>query len=308
MNYLPTMYIFYLSLLATGNSLYAESWLNKIKNTFKKDVVEIEQRSLPFAANERLVIHNPHGNIYIKTAWNQNAIFMTAQKHANTLEQLPKIQIKETRRHGELHLETVIDTSTKKASVDYILIIPETACINLKTETGSIKIKKTCGPITAQTTTGNITIYSAEKTVQAQVQEKGNITIHNAYEAVEAQTCKGNITLNNTHASIAASTNHGTIHVQATKIPSTASIDLSTHSGNIELQTPKNIHADIKACAAHGSVHSNHPITIKPFTTKLDPQAWKRFKQQIDGTIGTGEATIALSTDRGAIRLMRDTA
>ena len=213
MNYASKMYMFCLIAISTHHHTNAETLFKKISNFFSKEpYVEIVQRSYALPASGILRIDNRRGNIYIKTEWNQESIFLTAQKHTPTIEQLPKISIKDTRTaKGELCIETVYANETVKGSVDYVLIVPAKTNLHLHTHQGSIKIKKTQGPIVAQTTSGNITIYSANQHVTAHVEQKGAITIHNAYGAVNAITNRGNITLNNTHSSVHAFCSKGNI-------------------------------------------------------------------------------------------------
>jgi hypothetical protein len=67
------------------------------------------------------------------------------------------------------------------------------------------------------------------------------------------------------------------------------------------LALPDATNATVMGRASRGTIKSDHYITLRPIETKLNNFAWKRFKQEVYGTLGTGEAEIQVTTQRGNI-------
>jgi len=301
---------------------------------------EIIHKKLPIKKNGTLLIENIHGNIDIKTEWSQNYIILNATKQISKKENQEDIEIKLNNNapKNEIIIKTELKNDKMKSSIDYELIIPGNININLKTDTGSITVNKCTGEIiastnkgyitieeitgqisletnqgnisvtqahgkvTSKTTSGDINLEGISGSIDAQT-KKGSIYVAQAQGNIKAETQKGNITLENSNKNIDAKTQSGTIKVACKEIPSTSCIKLATISGNIHLDIPKNTNADIQARTEKGSLLSDHFITLKPQTVRLNKDAWKRFKREVDGTIGSGEALIKLSANSGNIKI-----
>jgi len=206
-------------------------------------------------------------------------------------------------------IKTVHKNNTSKNykySVDYELIIPSSLTVKLATKQGNIKIKRTKGSITAHTNKGEIKISENNGAITAN-SHNGNIIISQSNGDIQAIAKNGNITIDGSLKSVNAETEYGYIKSICKDIPSIGSINLSTKSGNISLALPKTTNADIKASTKKGRLTSEHLITVKPQTVTLDKKTWQRFKREVDGTLGSGEAIIKLSSNHGNIKILKST-
>jgi DUF4097 and DUF4098 domain-containing protein YvlB len=68
---------------------------------------------------------------------------------------------------------------------------------------------------------------------------------------------------------------------------------MTTHNGSIELATPPDYSAQVKASTYNGSINTDLPITV---TGKVS-------KSKLTGTIGAGEGQMHLETHNGSIRI-----
>ncbi len=264
---------------------------------------EIIQKEIPRTTQKTLVIENNQGAIKIKTDWNQNLISLTATKKASS-DHLAKIVINiDTSNADVIKLKTVFQDDTVKGSVDYTLMVPKQMAIHLKTGKGTIKVKRFDGQVWANTDNGTIEIAHVTNKVIATVTETGSITIEQSNGTIQAATNDGDIVINDAKQSVVATTAHGDITLQVSHVPATSAIRLDA-AGALQVYLPQETNAHLKAYAHNGKVFSDHYITLASQTTKLNSQAWNQLQKNIEGTIGTGEAEISLSSSGGSIKIL----
>lgn len=287
------------------------SFNNMLKETKEKLVglfgsntkTEIFQKDIPRTTQKTLVIENNLGTIKIKTDWNQNIISLKALKKA-TAENLTKITIDIDDHNADtIRLKTVFQDDKVKGSVDYTLMVPKQMAVHLKTNKGTIKVKRFDGQVWATTENGTIEIAHVTNKVFATVTESGSISIDHSSGTIQAVTNSGNIVINNAKQSVAATTSNGNITLQSAEVPSTSSICLNA-GGTVQLYLPQETNAHLKAHTQKGKVFSDHYITLASQTTKINSAAWAQLQKSIEGTIGTGEADIAIASSNGSIKIM----
>ena len=249
-------------------------------------------------------LQNKRGNITISTDNSQKTIFLKAIKKAYKPEDLSKLTFQQKTNGQEFIIEITYDAATIDGSIDFEIIIPSQLALNVSTEEGSVTIKNTNAPARISTAKGTIEVINAHNSVDAITHEKGSITFHKPSGRIKAQTNSGNIFIHDAQSTVIADTHYGSIEMYAKEVPSTSTINLTTISGSIMLHLPPDVNADLKAYTKHGMITSDHFITLKPQTTQLNRQAWKRLQKQINGIIGTGEAQIKLSSVRSDIKLL----
>ena len=266
---------------------------------------EIFQKDIPRTTQKTLVIENNLGSIKIKTDWTQNTISLTALKKA-TADNLARISIDINDQDKDtIRLQTVFQDSTVKGSVDYTLMVPKQMTVHLKTGKGTIKVKRFDGQVWATTDNGTIEIAHVANKVVATVAENGSISIDQSNGAIQATTNNGNIIINNAKQSVAATSTNGNITLQSTTVPPTSSIQLNA-GGTVAVYLPHETNAHLRAHTQKGKVFSDHYVTLASQTTKLNNQTWSQLQKSIEGTLGTGEADIFLSSSYGSIKIMAD--
>ena len=298
-------HIFLLTLTLFSQKTYGSIY-SKI---FSKPIEEVIHKDIPLKKNGTLSIENISGNIHIKTDWEQSSVILKATKRISKKEDPKDISIEIEKQTAKNHvsIKTAYKDNKVKGSVDYELIIPNDIVINLKTDKGEIKIKKAKGPITACTNKGDIKIIETSGEITAKASQ-GNILVDQSKGNISAVSSYGNIQISNASKSINAQTKSGSIKTSCKNIPSTGSINLATNSGSISLSIPSSTNAEVKARTGKGRVTSDHYIEIKPQTVQLNKKTWARFKREVDGTLGSGEATIELTANYGNIKILKDNA
>jgi DUF4097 and DUF4098 domain-containing protein YvlB len=288
-----------------GFNAKQRNYREKIKNFFCSSSEKVEQHEYNALLIESLSITNCNGNVTVHTGPKKSLFIRTisrARKQENL--ELVTIAIDESKRN-RLSITTQCNEKKKnRVSVDFEIIVP--ASLNLEltiTGNGDMSIKNVLGKINA-TAHGNISITNTKNVVIAQTDKNGSISIINPSGPVETQSYSGNITGENIAHNFSAHTAKGNIILACKKIPFTGWLDAKTSSGNIILALPADTNAQIQGHTIHGTFMSDYPILLKPYTTPLNKEAWKIFKQRVDGTLGSGDATIALASTSGNIKIV----
>lgn len=269
-----------------------------LSKTEHKETITKEYKLKPGSA----ITVKTSGTITVKSDWHLDKVMLTATKRAPKPELLTGVSFDESATFDSLSL--IAQSKEPQATIDFDLIIPSASNITLSTEHGNITIGDMKGKICATTTSGNISIDQAYQTIIATTLKNGSIAIKHARGNVKASTIKGNISIDNAYSSILAQAENGSIDVRSASVPATSKIKLVTNVGLINLSLPADVNADLQANTKRGAVVSQHKITLKPKTTTLDSKAWRQMKERVDGILGTGEATISLSSNKGNIKIL----
>jgi DUF4097 and DUF4098 domain-containing protein YvlB len=75
--------------------------------------------------------------------------------------------------------------------------------------------------------------------------------------------------------------------------PSVCEVSIVTYNGGIVFDAPPDFSARVEASTHNGSVHTDLPITV----------VGKVSRNQLTGTVGTGQGKLRLETHNGSIRI-----
>jgi hypothetical protein len=278
---------------------------NKIKSFLESNLLEkIDQQEFSATSINSLSLANINGSVIIKTG-PKKTLFLRTIKRAKKTASLEAIKVITEIHDNHLAITTKNNNKKKNGRVDYELIVPASFNIAINiTGSGDVFIKDVHGAIDV-VTLDNVTIVNTKKLASIQTLRKGNITFHNANGPIEACTHKGNIVGENITHNCDARSTHGKIAIAYKKLPATSSINLFTTSGNIELALPAETNAILSGHTTYGTFMSEHDITLKSYTTKLDKTAWAQFTRHVDGSLGMGDATINIHSTSGNVRIIQ---
>ncbi|HLC07109.1 MAG TPA: DUF4097 family beta strand repeat-containing protein [Candidatus Babeliales bacterium] len=282
----------------------AELNFKKIKSFFSGTMLEkVEQKELPALSIDAVAINNTNGSITIKTGPQKLLVVKTTMRSKKQTD-LDNMEILfDSSKNNHLAIRTQYNGKKITGSVEYELIIPKSLDVSLTlTGNGNAFIKDVHGIIDV-VANDTITITNTKKLVSAQTLKKGSIYITNSLGPVEARSHYGDIHGENIADSFYAHSTTGKVNIAYKKLPSTSSINLKTTSGNIMLALPTDTNAEIRGHTTHGVLLSELPITLRSFTTQLNKPAWNKFKQEVDGTLGSGEATIMVHSTKGNVKI-----
>jgi len=282
------------------------STIQRLRTMFSRNTEQAQQivtQEYTLQGQRPLTITNPYGSVSIKKEWSQDKVALSMSTVA-TAEQIPAATIEEQQAvNGSLMLSVVCPDADKKTIVNLELIVPEKRDLRITTNKGGIYVENIQAGIAATTLSGPIQLTHISGTIMAKTEKKGAIIIDKTHGNIKVTANKGDITILNTTDSVLASTERGSVHLTCQKLPATSKLNIHANSGKIIVDLPQEVNADLMAKTKSGTVVCNHFVTIKPFTTQWNKNAWKHLKHEICGTLGTGEALISIQSDRGNIKI-----
>ena len=261
------------------------------------------EKEYPIDEQKKLLIENNIGNITIKSDWSKKSIGLIASIHKKHDNELIDI-IEDTTNPKLLALRTAHSDAKSKAIVNYTLIVPENIKLQLNTKKGNIVVHNTHGITMATTDNGNIRLHNMHNKTRATTMQSGSISCSSCDGPLQATTNRGNVTISDARNSITTQTNQGKITVKCNDFPDNCTINAASTWGNIILYLPSDCNANLQAATKKGTCVCEHFITLRPQTTKLNNNAWNKFRRTIDGTIGDGRTPIHVSSVSSNIRIM----
>ena len=176
-------------------------------------------------------------------------------------------------------LITKIDKPTrlinKSVSVSLDVEVPNQTDLELITHNGGVVLSDIMGKINATT-------------------HNGKVTTENVTGTSVLKTHNGSVTCNEISGDSQLISHNGSVKAfYSGSAASICNISMTTHNGSIELATPPDYSAHVKASTNNGSINTDLPITV---TGKVS-------KSKLTGTIGAGEGELYLETHNGSIRI-----
>jgi DUF4097 and DUF4098 domain-containing protein YvlB len=244
----------------------------------------------------------PHANISVDTQYgaisikpgSDNLVVVTAVFKSDNVE----VDQQQNGNRIEIASHLLRGTDQQTGKVDYELLVPPDATVNLRSSTG---------PLSAEHLQGDLTLEGAEAGVTVRNVENGHVHI---------QTMRGPITLTdvrNGHVEIASIS--GDIHLKSVTGPlvqvtsgsgkifydgdfsSGGDYRFNTHTGDIEALVPVDVSADFRAHSVLGRVH--HDFPLKPRHSRFSEEVGRSFV----GTTGQASSEVVLRSFSGKIRL-----
>ena len=280
--------------------------IKKIKSFFNSYPSEkVDQRELCTTNVNSISITNLNGPVTIKTGWKKNSLLLKTTKRTKKQDDLDALKVViDSSKENSIAITTKQINKKVNGIVEYELIVPSSLDIAINiTGNGDAFVKDSDGIINV-VTNDNITIINTKKSVHTKTLKKGDTLIANASGPINATSSIGNITGTAIGNNCIAHSTTGKISIAYTQLPPESVVHLETTSGTIALTLPTKTSARITGKTTHGTLLSELPIAITPYTTKLNINAWNTFKKEVDGTLGCGDAAISLRSTHGIIKII----
>ena len=259
--------------------------------------------SAAFAAtNEYRYTVGPHANISVDTQYgaisvkpgSDNLVVVTAVLKSDNVE----VDQQQNGNRIEIASHLLRGTDQQTGQVDYELLIPPDATVNLRSSTG---------PLSVERLQGDLTLEGAEAVVNVRNVENGHVHV---------RTMRGPITLidvRNGHVEIASIS--GDIHLKSVTGPlvqassgsgrifydgdfgSGGDYRFITHSGDIEALVPADVSAGFRAHSMLGRVQKDFPLN--PKHSRFSEEVGRSFV----GNAGQASSEVVLRSFSGRIRL-----
>lgn len=241
-----------------------------------------EQLSAPLPAGSAFEAQTHNGSIKINGAdvaeCNLTATIITrAATDEEAMELSDKVSVSLVPSGNKLIVK--IDEPTnlinKSVSVSLDVELPNQTDLELITHNGEVALANITGKVNATS-------------------HNGKVTTDNVTGSTELKTHNGSITCKEISGNTQLISHNGSVKAfYSDSAPSACDISMTTHNGSIELATPSDYSARVKASTNNGSINTDLPITVTGEVSK----------SKLTGTIGAGEGQLNLETYNGSIRI-----
>lgn len=244
-------------------------------------------------ANVSISVDTQYGAISVKPG-NGNQVVVTATLKSD------KVEVDKQQNGNRIEIASYLlqGADQQTGQVDYELLIPPNATLNLRSSTG---------PLSAERLQGDLTLEGADAVVNISNVNNGHVHV---------RTMGGPITLTdvrNGHVEIASIS--GDVHLKSVTGPlvqansgsgkifydgdfgSGGDYRFTTHTGDIEALVPADVSADFKAHSVLGRVQNDFPLQTRH--SRFSVEAGRSFF----GTVGKAASEVVLRSFSGRIRL-----
>lgn len=296
--------ILFMICIITPKQATAKFSFQKIKSLLdRKRFTTSDTQKYTAPASGTFKIATYEGNIVIKTNPTEKEITCTSTKRSSKKDTFNALSTHESQSRHQLSICSTYDPKEVYGAIDYEITVPAHVQIQATTHKGSITMDHAYNPAYLTAHNGSIQVDTVHKQMHAATRKHGDITINRTLGNTYASTEYGTITVYDAHKDVHAKTKKGFIDIAYAHVPATSAINLHADNGSINLALPSNTNATIKGHTKRGIVTSDHYITLKERVTRLDRKAWKQFRKEMNGIIGTGEAVITLSSLSGNLKI-----
>ena len=243
--------------------------------------------------NANVSVDTQYGAISVKPG-SSNQVVVTATLKSDKVE----VDNLQNGNRVEIASHLLQGANQQNGQVDYELLIPPDATLNLRSSTG---------PLSAERLQGDLTLEGTDAVVNVRSVNNGHVHV---------RTMRGPITLTdvrNGHVEIASIS--GDVHLKSVTGPlvqansgsgkifydgdfgSGGDYKFTTHTGDIEALAPADVSADFSAHSVLGRVQNDFPL--QPKHSRFSFEAGRSFF----GTVGKAASEVVLRSFSGKIRL-----
>lgn len=240
-------------------------------------------------------ITNEYGPISVKPATG-NQISVTAILHSNKVE----VDQNQSGNRVDIVSHLLPGATADTGRVDYEVLVPSDASVNLHSTTGPLHAEKLRGDVSLE---GATAIVDVRDISDAHVHVKtlnGPVTLTNIHDGhVEITSISGDVVLNSVSGPLVqVNSTSGRIRYDG-DFGYGGEYSLTSHSGDIEASAPADASIDVTARSVTGKVENDFPLQPKhtPFVIK----AGSAFA----GTMGKAASSVKLLSFSGKIHLKK---
>jgi hypothetical protein len=244
----------------------------------------------------------PHANISVDTqygaisvrAGSDNAVVVTATIKSGDVE----VDQQQTGNRIEIASHLLQGAGQPTGQVDYELVIPPDATLNLHSSTGPLSVERMHGDLTLEGADAAVNVRHVENGHVHVRTMRGTITLTEVRNGhVELGSISGDVHLKSvTGPLVQVNTTSGKIFYDG-DFGSAGDYRFATHSGDIEALVPVDVSAGFRAHSVLGKVQHDFPLQKKH----------SRFSEEVGrsfvGTSGQAASEVVLRSFSGKIRL-----
>jgi hypothetical protein len=231
---------------------------------------------------------------YERTSWQKFWDNLTKHLRVKYIISVPQSYNVDLRtKGGSITTENIIGEARSRTSGGGLRFYGIQGPVWGKTSGGSIRISSCNGPAEVRTSGGGITIGEVGGNVFAHT-SGGSIKIGLAQGEVDASTSGGSVRIEEVQGAIKARSSGGSVKATISRQPE-KDCRLTTSGGSVTVYMSEDIAVDVDARSSGGHVHTEFPVTIRGELSK------RALKAKING----GGPLLYLRTSGGSIYLKK---
>ena len=247
-------------------------------------------------AKSKVSIINQFGSVSVKPSTG-NSVIVNATTYSDRVE----VDHAQSGNRVDVQSHLLSGATAENARVDYEVLVPADASIDLESSTGPIHAERLHGDVEAEGANAPIDIrdiYGSHVHVKTMA---GAITLTNIKDGhVEIDSVSGDVTLSSvTGPLVRVSSTSGKIRYDG-DFGYAGEYRFNSHSGDIDATIPEDASVDVKAQSVHGKVQDDVPLQPKAHTSFLVKEG-----SSFAGTINKAASSVWLRTFSGKIHLKK---
>ncbi len=252
-----------------------------------------KEYSYTVSAKANISVETQYGAISVKPG-NPNQVLMTATLTSDNVE----VDQQQMGNRIEIASHLLRGNGQQTSRVDYELLIPPDATINLRSSNGPLSVERLQGDLTLEGTDAVVDIRNVENGHVHVRTMRGPITLTDVRNGhVEIDSIAGDIQMKSvTGPLVQARSGSGRIFYDG-DFGSEGDYKFTTHTGDIEALVPADVSAAFRAHSVLGRVH--HDFPLQPRHSRFREEAGRSFI----GTSGQAASEVLLRSFSGKIRL-----
>jgi DUF4097 and DUF4098 domain-containing protein YvlB len=316
------------TLVAAADEKPRAAWLERYQESRQgPEQTERFSQTYKVTGEGMLDLQNIAGDVRV-TAARGNEIRIDATKRvrsrddSQTRRLLSELRIDVSHVGNRVEVRTIYPRTQGRntsASVDYVITVPASAIVNVKTISGDVSVADVKGEVRAETVSGSVDAsatpnLASAKTISGDVRARaltlGTVSgsvIGSSLEAraIEAGTVSGTVQLTNVRAErVQAKAVSGDIEFDA-RLTKGGRYEFNSHSGHVRVMLTQPSGFELDASSFSGSIRTDFPVTLRSTTGANDDRRRGNRNTSIRGTFGDGSALLSVRSFSGNVVITR---
>jgi DUF4097 and DUF4098 domain-containing protein YvlB len=225
-------------------------------------------------------IHSVSGDVKV-SGYEGDAIVVTAFKEGRDRETVT-IEDNSTSNRVEVHDRYPERCRNCNASVRFEVKVPRQIALRYDgfgSVSGDVEVNGVTGELKAKSVSGSVKVNAVSGSVNAS-SVSGNVEVGEVAGTVSAKSVSGNV------------------QVEIVRLDNSGNMEFSTVSGNVTVNVPGSLDAEVEMSAMSGEIRTDFPIQIEK--AEFGPQRSAR------GRVGNGSRRLKMSSVSGNVHLLHN--
>lgn len=285
-------------------------------------------KKIKLGRDGRVSVQNIAGNITVTAGAGEDMSIEAVKRARGDQGQLASVHIDVDERSGRVDVRTTHTAQNDRVSVDYTIVVPASASVDVKSISGDLKVSGAHGTVRAETVSGNVTATDAPRLESAKT-VSGDVLLTGvaADGDLAAGSVSGNLTAKGLKArgldlgSVSGDVNLSDVTCERLSVKSVSGnveyaggivkagrYEINSHSGDVRLVLANPAGFELNASSFSGTIRSELAMTIGGDADQRGRDGRRRDmlnSHAMHATFGDGSATLTVRTFSGNVTISK---